>query len=130
MKNISTFVRKEKVHYVYKRKYTCGFYKIKKEKTSINKIKVLCYKFIMDLYFKTKILSEHEQMTYKNWRKWKVKGDLRKLYKYVMSVNYCEKCNVKLCGGSKMNNRRCMDHDHETGEFRNVLCNLCNVRRK
>jgi len=56
-------------------------------------------------------------------------NDIDALYdKYVNTTN-CELCNVKLCSGNKEPNRKCMDHCHITGNFRNVVCNSCNMRK-
>ena len=63
---------------------------------------------------------------------WKKKGILLtdqfktydELYDYYISVNNCEECGVSFdtC-------KKCLDHDHKTGYFRDVLCNSCNRRR-
>ena len=37
------------------------------------------------------------------------------------SQGLCEVCN------NPMGNKRCIDHDHNTGEIRGVLCNNCNT---
>jgi len=63
--------------------------------------------------------------------RWKQRGLLLKdnetyddIYNYVMSINNCQLCNDEF---SHVNKKlRCMDHDHETGFFRMVLCNSCN----
>lgn len=47
------------------------------------------------------------------------------IYDKVQNTKNCQKCNVELCNGTKSNSR-CMDHDHETGYFRLVLCRNCN----
>ena len=62
---------------------------------------------------------------------WKQHGvvcdDWDKLYdKYINTWN-CEHCNKKLIEGMYGNNKRCLDHDHQTGLFRAVLCHYCNV---
>ena len=63
---------------------------------------------------------------------WKIRGvindDFDKLYDYYINCKYCEECEVELVEGN-YGNRRCLDHDHKTGEFRNVLCHGCNIRR-
>ena len=66
--------------------------------------------------------------------KWKKRGllceDYGSLYdRYIESKN-CEECGCeygKIGDGS--GRFRCLDHDHESGLFRNFLCNRCNVRR-
>jgi len=65
--------------------------------------------------------------------KWKYIGvksdDYNKLYEMYINTTNCEECNIELIEGRYGNNKKCLDHDHTTGEFRNVLCQTCNVRR-
>ena len=64
---------------------------------------------------------------------WKARNvicnDFESLYEYYLNVEFCEECNIELVEGSYGSNKKCLDHDHETGLFRNVLCNTCNVKR-
>tara|TARA_R110001592_G_scaffold63062_4_gene193002 strand:+ start:2056 stop:2466 length:411 start_codon:yes stop_codon:yes gene_type:complete len=66
---------------------------------------------------------------------WKVNGvkhdDFSKLYNYYLSINNCEECNIELTYDKvRTSTTKCLDHDHDTGLFRNVLCQSCNVRRQ
>ena len=63
---------------------------------------------------------------------WKQRGvicdDWDALYdKYINTAN-CENCDVELIEGLHGNNRRCLNHCHETGLFRAVLCHKCNIQ--
>jgi hypothetical protein len=63
---------------------------------------------------------------------WKSKGligDYDNIYDRYINTNNCDLCNIVLCDGPKGNNKKCMDHDHITGEFRNVVCNTCNQNK-
>jgi len=62
---------------------------------------------------------------------WKKRGliceDYDKLYDYYLSVEECENCGIELNSGT--GTKKCMDHCHNTGLFRNILCNTCNLLR-
>jgi len=65
---------------------------------------------------------------------WKQKGviceDFDALYEYYINTSFCEECEVALTIDKVPSpTTRCLDHDHETGLFRNVLCQACNIRR-
>ena len=45
------------------------------------------------------------------------------LYELYLSATHCEVCRKEF----ENSNDRCMDHCHETGEFRQFLCRSCNV---
>jgi len=66
----------------------------------------------------------------KNWESSGVKSDdWDALYEYYFNCWECENCGVELIEGLYGNNKKCLDHCHKTGEFRNVLCNFCNLLR-
>jgi len=46
-------------------------------------------------------------------------------YMYIYATN-CELCNLEF----KSSLNRHMEHNHTTGEFRNIVCNSCNLRKK
>ena len=76
--------------------------------------------------------SEHQGHTIRNWKKYGLicRGNetYKDIYNEVMSVTHCELCNVEFT--DEIADQRCMDHCHETGFFRKVLCRRCNANYK
>jgi len=67
--------------------------------------------------------------------KWKRRGliceDYDSLYCHYLNANECDNCNITFGEkGDGSRSYKCMDHNHETGEFRNFLCCNCNVIRE
>ena len=62
---------------------------------------------------------------------WKRRGvitdDWDMLHQHYLLTSHCEECHVYLEG--KKGDRKCLDHCHTTGEFRNILCHVCNFKR-
>ena len=65
-------------------------------------------------------------------RKWKKLGlimdnpeDYLTIYYHWLCSTNCEKCNKEFTKGNTKY-RKCMDHNHTTGQYRNILCNNCN----
>lgn len=65
---------------------------------------------------------------------WKIKGvksdDYKNMYNHYINTFFCDNCEQELIGGRGISNHRHLDHNHETGLFRNVLCGSCNILRK
>ena len=60
---------------------------------------------------------------------WKTRGlitdEFEEIYKqYIYSTN-CDLCGTEY----KSRRDRCMEHSHDTGEFRNICCQICNARK-
>ena len=63
---------------------------------------------------------------------WKTSGvvcdDYDKLYEIYINTTNCEKCDILLTTDKlTTNTTKCLDHNHQTGLFRYVLCNRCNL---
>jgi hypothetical protein len=58
---------------------------------------------------------------------WKLYGliydDYDELYEIYIKTMECQHCNKEF----KDSHDRCMDHDHNTGLFRKIVCRACNV---
>ncbi len=66
-----------------------------------------------------------------NWKvNFKIKcDDFDKLYDLYLSIDKCEDCG---CEFKKERGKfmKCLDHDHETGLYRNTVCSVCNWTRR
>jgi len=72
-----------------------------------------------------------EVLTIARWMQQNIiSNDYPALYKYYKSCKNCENCGIELVEGNYGSNKKCLDHDHITGLFRNVLCQSCNVKRR
>ena len=49
--------------------------------------------------------------------------------RYLPTLN-CEQCDVLLTEGKREGTTKCLDHDHDTDAFRNVICLKCNSGRR
>ena len=54
------------------------------------------------------------------------KDDYELIYFTWLNNERCEECNIEYT----KENKKCMDHCHDTGLFRNILCNSCNTKRR
>jgi len=109
----------KETHKEYMKKYYKEYHEKNKEKISEQKKE----------YHKTE--QGKKSMRISRWKKSGVIcEDFNELYDYYINCRNCEECNVELIEGNKASNRRCLDHNHETGEFRNVLCHTCNTKRR
>jgi len=67
-------------------------------------------------------------LLYKLWikRNWKARGviyhSIDELYEVYINTMNCQHCNKEF----KNSMDRCLDHDHNTGLFRKIVCRNCN----
>jgi hypothetical protein len=62
---------------------------------------------------------------------WKRRGvisnDYDALYEKYINTNECELCSISITRGKGLTGKKHLDHCHITGEFRNILCGVCNT---
>tara|TARA_R110000744_G_scaffold4266_3_gene15533 strand:- start:3040 stop:3369 length:330 start_codon:yes stop_codon:yes gene_type:complete len=56
--------------------------------------------------------------------------DWDSVYEYYLICERCDNCDVTLTKEKySSSTSKCLDHDHNTGFIRNILCNSCNIKR-
>jgi len=63
-----------------------------------------------------------------NWKKSGLKiteEEFERIYDLYIFATECDLCNKKF----KNSRDRCMEHNHESGEFRNIVCQPCNLKK-
>ena len=67
----------------------------------------------------------------KNWRKYEIldnfNDNYKTLYKIYLSTKFCDICNCEL-NTNNNKTKKCLDHCHKSGYFRNILCTSCNSK--
>tara|TARA_R110002012_G_scaffold826_4_gene3680 strand:+ start:1036 stop:1419 length:384 start_codon:yes stop_codon:yes gene_type:complete len=77
----------------------------------------------------------HDKFRIGDWKRQGMKlkkgEDWESIYIEYIITEFCEECGCKLTDGKKNTpTTRCLDHDHDTGFIRNILCLSCNNRRR
>ena len=71
-------------------------------------------------------MERHKYKSIYNWKRYGViSEDYDKLYENHMNINNCELCNIEF-NNIIICNRRTLDHDHNTGLYRQTICHKCN----
>ena len=67
-----------------------------------------------------------------NWKKREVldtfNDKYKTLYRIYESTKFCDDCATQLDNCNK--SRKCLDHCHQSGYFRGVVCHCCNMKRE
>ena len=108
---------KEKINEYNKKWYENNKEKIKKKRNGV---------------FKKYHKENHMKLTINKWKKRGLlvddEDEYESIYYLVQSTENCELCNCILTDTKpQISTSRCMDHDHITGKFRNVVCRSCNA---
>lgn len=77
----------------------------------------------MELPFE--LYKNHKSLTKYNWKRnglIATEEEFEALYYMYIYTSHCELCNKEF----KNSLNRHMEHSHETGEFRNIVCSSCN----
>jgi len=53
--------------------------------------------------------------------------EFERIYNLYLTQELCNACDCVLTRGGMCNTRACMDHCHETGLFRHIICHTCNT---
>ena len=78
----------------------------------------------MDLPFE--LSKRHKYITIYNWIKSGLKTDnIDEIYEKYIYATHCDLCEKEF----KTTRDRQMEHNHDNGEFRNIVCNRCNKRK-
>ena len=106
-----------------KAKEYCRQFRIKKYDKEKEKIKSQTYH-----------KNNPHKMKIRNWKhrgiKLKDNEDWDSIYLFYITCENCELCDRKLTDGNPTTSTtRCLDHDHETGFIRNIICHKCNILR-
>tara|TARA_S200002703_G_C3601916_1_gene184799 strand:- start:47 stop:532 length:486 start_codon:yes stop_codon:yes gene_type:complete len=65
------------------------------------------------------------------WKKKGLLGNYDEIYERYINTTNCDLCNVILTIDKKITKTtKSMDHNHITGEFRNIVCHKCNMKPK
>ena len=78
----------------------------------------------MKQYLKQYRLKNKKSSTISNWKQHGLIGDLDAIYDRWLNATNCELCNKSFAS-----NKKCMEHNHATGQFRNIVCNSCNTNK-
>ena len=64
------------------------------------------------------------------WRRSGLVDNYEFVYKRYIETNNCDRCYIELNFDKINNHSKVMDHNHLTGQFRGIMCNLCNLKGK
>ena len=74
-----------------------------------------------------KLYNNHKTITRCLWKKLGlIMDNFEEIYNNYIIATHCDLCGLKF----KNTRERQMDHDHQTGEFRNIVCRSCNALKK
>ena len=78
--------------------------------------------------------NKEKLVKHKKIHDWKKRGliceDYDSLYSHYLIATHCDMCDIEFGETGRLADGKCMDHDHDTGLFRNFLCRSCNIKRK
>jgi hypothetical protein len=78
----------------------------------------------MELPFK--LYDNHKSTFKRNWKRiGLIMNNFDEIYNKYIYATHCELCNKQFPNTKD----RQMEHDHKTGEFRNIVCRRCNQRK-